>query len=64
MEKGMKMNMEISWNPSSQREPLSLSGYPPCRLSSNAQVLFLGERIELGGVGDKGRMLLRKRVAR
>lgn len=57
-------NMKISRNPSLQREPLSLSGYPPHRLSSNAQVLFLGERIELGEVGDKGRILLRKWVAR
>ena len=63
MENAMK-NMKISRNPSSQREPLSLSGYPPHRLSSNAQVLFLGERIELGGVGDKGRILLRKRATR
>lgn len=37
---------------------------PTHRLSSDAQVLFLAERIELGGVGDRGRILLRKWVAR
>lgn len=63
MEKATK-NMKISWDPSSQTGPLSLSGYPPHRLSSDAQVLFLAERIELGGVGDRGRILLRKWVAR
>ena len=56
--------MKISWDPSSQTEPLSLSGYPPHRLSSDAQVLFLAERIELGGVGDRGRKVARKWVAR
>ena len=47
--KNVKKNMKITWDPTSQKEPLLLLRCLPLKLSPRSQVFFLGERDELGG---------------
>ena len=41
--------MKITWDPTSQKEPLLLLRCLPLKLSPRSQVFFLGGRDELGG---------------